>query len=146
MHSPSFALLFVALYAVTTALSAQTVYRCGNTYSQTPCPAASALPVDDARTSAQKAQADEVIRREQNTAKTMEADRLVQERKNLALRHPIRVDAKHPSKPSEPVITTLTPKRHKARHTKPKDFVAEVPGTGPLPTHLKSVKPGKDLP
>ena len=60
--------------------SAQTVFRCGNTYSQTPCPGAIALDVTDSRTTEQKAQTDAAARQTASSASKMERERLSQEK------------------------------------------------------------------
>ena len=60
--------------------SAQTVFRCGNTYSQTPCPGAIALDVTDSRTAEQKAQTDAAARQTASSASKMERERLSQEK------------------------------------------------------------------
>ncbi|MEO7940584.1 MAG: hypothetical protein ABIR55_18315, partial [Burkholderiaceae bacterium] len=39
-------------------VSAQAIYRCGNTYSQTPCAGGSVVAADDSRSAQQKAQTD----------------------------------------------------------------------------------------
>ena len=43
-------------------LSAQTIYRCGNAYSEAPCPGGVAIDVNDRRSAAQKAQTDAAAR------------------------------------------------------------------------------------
>lgn len=63
--------------------TAQTIYRCGNSYSQTPCAGGNALALDDKRDKAQeqarKAQADAATRRDLKTAATLEKSRLKEE-------------------------------------------------------------------
>jgi hypothetical protein len=61
------------------SLSAQTVYRCGNSYSQTPCSGAVTVPADDARSAAQRDAARKGLLRDQALAKEMEAARRAQE-------------------------------------------------------------------
>lgn len=55
--------------------AAQTVYRCGNSYSQSPCSGGSAVNVDDRREPGQKSQADAATRRDAQTAALLEKDR-----------------------------------------------------------------------
>lgn len=65
-----------ALLGGAAPLLAQTVYRCGDSYSQSPCEGARTLQLDDARSPAQKAESDDVARRSQQAADALEADRL----------------------------------------------------------------------
>jgi hypothetical protein len=54
------------------------VYRCGpdgHTYSQTPCPAGSAVDASDPRSAAEQAQARSVVEREQRLARQLAQDR-----------------------------------------------------------------------
>ena len=53
----------------------RTIYRCGNRYSSTPCGDAPALDVADARSDAQRRQADDVAARDKRLASWMEAGR-----------------------------------------------------------------------
>lgn len=61
-------------------LYSQTIYRCGNTYSQTPCPGAALIAADDSRSPAQKAQTDAAAAQAARQADRMERERLAQER------------------------------------------------------------------
>jgi hypothetical protein len=66
--------------AVCPSHAAQTVYRCGSSYSQTPCQGAVAIDADDSRSAAQKASADATIRRDGQIANSMEKARLKDEK------------------------------------------------------------------
>ena len=59
-----------------TPAPAQTIYRCGNSYSQTPCAGGSAIESGDSRDRTQKAQTDAAIRRDLKTAEALEKNRL----------------------------------------------------------------------
>jgi hypothetical protein len=61
--------------AATPPASAPPVYRCGNGYSNTPCPGATALPVDDPRTEDERRQREALTTREQRLAAVLEAER-----------------------------------------------------------------------
>jgi hypothetical protein len=61
--------------------AAQNVYRCGDSYSQKPCPGGALVPTDDARSAAQKAQTREAAQRDGKTADAMEKARLKEEAK-----------------------------------------------------------------
>ena len=76
------ALLGSATMAI--GVGAQTVYRCGNTYSQTPCAGATEVPVDDARTEAQRTAAQEGLARDKTLGKELEASRRKDEAQALA--------------------------------------------------------------
>lgn len=58
---------------------AQTIYRCGNSYSQTPCAGGNAIAIDDSRDKTQKAQTDAAARRDLKAAETLEKNRTKQE-------------------------------------------------------------------
>lgn len=75
----SIAIFLIALCAIDTWARAENVYRCGSSYSQQPCPEGVQVDVQDARTAAQKAESDAVIRRDSNTANAMERERLQKE-------------------------------------------------------------------
>ena len=75
----SFTIILIAICGAFTRASAQNVYRCGNSYSQAPCPDGVPVDVQDARTAEQKIQSDANIRRETSTADAMEKKRLKEE-------------------------------------------------------------------
>ncbi len=83
MRSPVlFATFFAAVFAVSTGASAQKVYRCGNTYSQTPCGGGKTLDTNSpnaANAAARKQAIDKENRRQVEAAKALEKDRLAQE-------------------------------------------------------------------
>ena len=62
-----------------TGAAAQTVYRCGDSYGQQPCPGGKTVQTDDARSDAQKRQTSDAAKRDGKTADVMEKDRLKQE-------------------------------------------------------------------
>lgn len=74
--------------ALTSAASAQTIYKCGDTYSQLPCPGGVVIDATDRRTSAQKAQSDLATGRDARTAEAMEKARRQQEKTDLAANTP----------------------------------------------------------
>ncbi len=72
--------VLLGLLAADDAL-AQTVYRCGNTYSQVACAQAKALiDIDDARTPGQQAEARRVAADERRRADDMQRHRLAEAR------------------------------------------------------------------
>lgn len=74
-----FALSLLVFCSAQARLQAQSVYRCGNSYSQTPCPGSMPVDVADDRSKTQKAQADAASQRDRRTAEAMEKSRLKQE-------------------------------------------------------------------
>ena len=81
------ALLMLTACLVAGSAAAQTVYKCGNTYSQLPCPDAAVINADP-RSGAQKAQADQATARDARIASAMEKARLQQEKADLAANTP----------------------------------------------------------
>lgn len=135
------ATLAILFCAVSTGLQAQNIYKCGNNYSQTPCPGASTLTLDDARDAAQKRQSDAATRRDTGLAAALEKDRLAQE-KIAAARSPVAesVATKDAPQMDDGVVHKITPKRIGPKHHKPKAFIAQVPGSEKNPTGKKSGK------
>ena len=76
---PAVAVLCSVMCFAGSGAGAQPVYRCGNTYSQSPCPAAVAVDVDDPRSAQQKQETDAASRRDSRAADAMEKSRLKQE-------------------------------------------------------------------
>ncbi len=59
----------------------QPVWRCGDTYSQKPCPGGRQVPAEDARDAGQRAQTSSAARRDAKLADEMEQARLKEEAK-----------------------------------------------------------------
>jgi hypothetical protein len=70
--------------SVCQSASAQQVFRCGNSYSQTPCSGAVAVQTEDPRTDEQRAQAKQGLTSDKALAKDMEATRRKDESMALA--------------------------------------------------------------
>ena len=87
------ALVLMVLYVCSTGAGAQQVYKCGGSYSQTPCPDGVVIDATDARTKAQKTQTDLATERAERIAAAMEKARLQQEKANRATPTP-KVKAK----------------------------------------------------
>ena len=124
--------IFIAASAMTTGASAENIYKCGNTYSQTPCLGGQSLSVDDSRDPLQKKQQDAATQRDIELAKDLEKTRLATEqslqttktkRPPTAKAHPTKVQA------SKEVIVLIKPKRLKQKYDKPPAFIALVPGS-----------------
>lgn len=100
------------------------IYRCGQTYSQTPCPGGRLIDAADPRSAAQRAEARRTVERERQLAVQMERDRQQQEAgapKALAT----GVDAKAPP----PAASQPVPPKNKKKRVKlvPREAVVIVP-------------------
>ena len=82
------AVFLISGFVFWTSTWAQTVYRCGGSYSQTPCSGGVAIDASDPRSSAQKMQSDGATRRDASTADAMRQARLEQERRDIAADEP----------------------------------------------------------
>lgn len=134
------ALFLITGVVLTWGVQAQTIYRCGNSYSQVPCPGAQPMNLNDSRHPEQKLQTDAAIQNVALIAKTMEQERLAEEQRLLAGNRPITSSAPDKSEPSANGLTTLTPKRAQPKHKKPETFIAETPGSEKLVMRKKKSK------
>ena len=135
--------VLIAASTLSTLATAENVYKCGNTYSQSPCPGAKLLNIDDSRDPQQKKLKDEVTRRDAELANDMEKTRLATEAALAAQRTP---PAPSDDKPQRVKVVTAEPtlvyarKPRLNRPHKPKAFTAAVPDTADKPG--KPDKPG----
>ena len=79
MHCAKFAIVFIASWALSTGTMAQKIYKCGASYSQIPCPDGVAMDASDARTNAQKSEADKSTKNQAKQAQALEKERLTDE-------------------------------------------------------------------
>jgi hypothetical protein len=115
------ALIFAAACTLGAAQSAaaQGVYRCGDSYSQQPCPGGALVPADDARSESQRKQTQDAARRDGKAADAMEKARLKEEAKPVQAYLPPpasepAADEKKPGaavKPKKPQYFTAAPPR-----------------------------------
>jgi hypothetical protein len=77
---PRTPLLFAALALYASCSGAQTVYRCGSSYSSQPCAGGTALDVTDHRPPAEAGRASKVAAEDMKRADAMEKARLAQEK------------------------------------------------------------------
>ena len=92
-----FATIFIASYALSTGAWGQKVYKCGSSYSQTPCADGTAIDVKDERSKDDKAAADQATKRDMKVANDMEKARLKEEKEAMSgsekkERRPYRAD------------------------------------------------------
>lgn len=131
------------LLALNTMTLAQPVYRCGNSYSQTPCPGAVPVAADDARSDAQRTAAKQTLNSDKKLAKDLEAARRQDEARELAERKqaqtaarqakPQKADEKKGSrKPAPP------DKKRRAKKLEPVFFTATDGATSTKPAKKAS--------
>lgn len=129
------ALIFTVGGVFSYGLQAQTVYKCGNTYSQVACPDAKTVQVDDKREPEQKQQTDAATQRDAKLAKSLEIERLAQQKKAQPAVKPKRKASSSaaPKKKAtdDKPMSKITLKRLHSKTTQPDDFVAEVPKSDP---------------
>lgn len=115
--SHRFAILLIASCAICTSAGGQNVYKCGNSYSQLPCPDGQSIKVDDSRTAEQKAAADRTLAHDVARANAMETSRLKAEADATARLH---TDSTH-GKTKAPPNDGKTGKDHKKSARKNKE-------------------------
>ena len=126
------AIVLIAIGALSTAAAGQNAYKCGDSYSQLPCPGGVVVNAADQRTAAQKAQADAASSRAARTADAMEKARLQQERLDLAANTPM-------ARPAgvEAAGGTSKSLARKKKKKVPEFFTAQVPGQKKKPASRK---------
>ena len=115
---------FIATASACMLAGAQNVYKCGSSYSQTPCAAGTVVDVSDPRTAAQKAQTDAATLRDARVADALERSRLSQEARDRAASKAAAVRAKPPA---SAVQVRPAPVRHRATRKQPEYFTATTP-------------------
>jgi hypothetical protein len=109
------------------AHAADTIYRCGDSYSQQPCAGARTLSVDDPRTPAQAKQTQDAALRDAKAADAMEKARVAQEAKPAPVGMP-PAKAESP-RVEQPLLTKVKAKKGQK---------------GKEPEHFTAVSPKKD--
>jgi hypothetical protein len=100
--------------------AAQTIYRCGNSYSQQPCPGGTPVQAEDSRSAAQRADTGQASQRDAKAADTMEKARLKEEAKPVQayIPAPKTVAENTPAEKKKPAL---------AKPKKPQYFTASSP-------------------
>jgi len=97
---------------------AQTVYRCGDTYVQKPCPGGKAVDVDDSRSASQRTDTLDATKRAAQAADAMQKERMAEEAKAAqALLPPEHPDV---AVKDEDVKVVRAPSAKKKTHAKAK--------------------------
>jgi hypothetical protein len=123
MHKLTASALFLtAACFVPTGASSQTIYKCGASYSQTPCSGGNAIDVTDTRTSEQKKQTDVAANRDAQIAERMEKSRILQEKTDLASNTPPATPTKNNKNSRAPSASG------KKKPRTPDHFIAQAPG------------------
>lgn len=135
------AVFMVAGMVFSMGLQAQGIYRCGNAYSQVPCPGAEPLQLKDARQPEQKQQTDAAAAQAARLAQAMEQTRLAEEKQLLAAQQAVSHSPPEKAAADAGNSTILTPKRVQTKHKKPYAFIAEVPGSEKPLVQKKKPKP-----
>ena len=129
-----FATIFIASYALSTGAWGQKVYKCGSSYSQTPCADGTAIDVKDERSKDDKAAADQATKRDMKVANDMEKARLKEEKEAMSgsekkERGHAETKSKSAGKdaPKDNDQATLGPKKkHKGKTKDPEFFTAKT--------------------
>lgn len=122
------AIFLVATCAQGTLATAQNAYRCADGYSQQPCPGGKSLAVDDARTDAQKKQADAAAKRDARLANAMEKERVKQEAQPVSGYVP------------PPQFNAAPEGKASGKMRKPETFTAVAPGEKKKPSGSKQAE------
>jgi hypothetical protein len=118
--------LALAAMLLSAACAAQAqVYRCGQTYSQKPCPEGKLIDSSDPRSAAQRAEAKRMVAREKQLAAKLEQERR-QRDSGTAPAAASLAAAPAASKPV-PLNSKMRPKKGKRAASTDKDFSAVVP-------------------
>jgi len=105
------------------ALAQAQIYRCGNSYSQSPCPGGQQVDAQDPRSATQAAQTREAATRDAKLATELEKARLAREAQVKQTAAPSPVSAASKPAPAQG-------KQKTGKDKGPKDFTAVVPGSG----------------
>lgn len=126
------AALFTALAASAMPAAAQTVYRCGDSYSQTPCHGGQVIDVEDSRSAVQRSQTLAATQRDAQVANAMEKTRLEAEARaeTARLTQQKAEAAAKSSRGKGKDASAAMAKGKDAKPRKPGDFTAIAPGTG----------------
>ena len=138
--------IYIALSVLSTGATGQTIYKCGNNYSQAPCPGAESLSVDDVRDSQQKKQTDEAIRQDAKQAQSLEKIRVAQQ---MAALKPPHIASKASAPAGKKARNEDNPEGvHKIhpQHNKPDVFMAQVPGSSKKATKKKTAQKAASSP
>ncbi len=126
--------LALSLGLVSFSAPSQTVYRCGNAYSQAPCPHATLIDASDPRSASQQAEARQVALQQRQQAAEMVHERRLRE---CEQRPPQAAGFDSRATPPTAAASTREPRKATKKHAASArstasgaDFTAIVPGRG----------------
>lgn len=130
------AFLLIAISPYSHWARAEKVYKCGTTYSQTPCRGSTTLEVDDTRDPAEKTRMDAQTKRDAELARDMAQSRLANEAALAAERNQqaeraakLNQESQAAKAPAAEPVLVYAHKPRLIRPHKPKGFIAVEPGT-----------------
>lgn len=132
LHQP---ITIACIAMAAAAQAAPGTWRCGNTYTDQPCPEGKALRMDTAPSTERVRDADEHTRRMQAAAARMEAERIRRDRERPSMVH-------LPAPVATRATVDATPtagRKNKARNA-PDFFKAAGPGSAKTPKKKKAAK------
>jgi hypothetical protein len=134
------ATFLIACYALSTGAWSQKVYKCGSSYSPAPCAEGTAVNVEDERSQADKAAADQATKRNIKVGSALEKSRLADEKsanaandKQAAQKEKEARKAKKAKDEATKLAqspsghTLNAPKKNKSKATDPEFFTAKSP-------------------
>jgi hypothetical protein len=135
------AIILIAINLIGTRSWGQNVYKCGNTYSQQPCPGGTLVDAADTRTSEQKKASDLASQRNAKAADALEQARLTKDKADLQAVAPAVKPAKpravaSQAKDSRPAQQTAK----KPKLSSPDEFKAQVPDEPSVKDKKKTAK------
>src|SRR4051812_8948856 len=128
-------LLYLLAAVCLAPAAAQNIYRCGDSYSQRPCPGGTVVEAEDERSAAQRAQTSQAAQRDAKTADAMEKARLKEGAKPAGS---VYIPAKAETLADAPENTINPTAARKAK--KPAYFTAGAPRKPGEPTKKKAKK------
>jgi hypothetical protein len=135
----------IATAPMMTGAWAQNTYKCGNSYSQQPCPGGTLVDTADSRNSAQKQAAEQASQRNAKAAAAMKEARLHKDKADLQAVAP----AVKPVKPAKPRVAAASQPKDsrpaptsakKPKLSSPEEFKAQVPGEPSAKDKKKAAK------
>jgi len=112
------------------SIAAAPIYRCGSTYSQTPCPGGSVVEATDTRSAAQRAEAKRIADKERKAAEEMERERKQKEKVEADAKRAKPAPAAAPASGPE-VVSAPDDQKQRVRNP---DRNPPPAGTRPRPT------------
>jgi hypothetical protein len=123
--------LYLLAAACVAPAAAQNIYRCGDSYSQQPCPGGTMVEAEDERSAVQRSQSSLAAQRDAKIADAMEKARLKEEAKPVSAAY-IPAKAQAPEKAGKPAAARQA--------KKPAHFTAVAPGKPGDATKKKTKK------